>query len=92
MGIWPTKRALKWCIQIKWTPKGEIQLQLGSKGFFTVIFDLLEDRDKIFEGEPYFYNSAGLYMRFWREKFTPEKEDFTRVPICVHFYYLLTDY
>lgn len=42
MGIWPTERALKWWIQRKWTPKGEIRLQLGSKGFFTVIFELLE--------------------------------------------------
>ena len=54
---------------------------MGSKGFFIVIFGLLEDIDGIFEGGPYFYNSIGLYMRFWRENFTPEKEDFTRIPV-----------
>jgi len=31
-------------------------------------------------------------MRLWRENFTPEKEDFTRVPVWVHLYSLLTDY
>lgn len=79
MVIWPTKRALKGCIHGKWNPKGEIDLQLGSKGFFTIFFTLLEDRDRIVEGGPYFFNSAWLYMRFWKEKFTPEKEYFTRI-------------
>lgn len=79
MGISPTEKALNWWIQSKWKPKGEIRLQLGSKGFFTVIFDLLEYRDRIFEGDPYFFNAVGLCMRFWKENFTPEKEDFTRV-------------
>ena len=64
MGIWPSKRALKGWIQAKYNPRGAIELQLGSKGFFTVVFALLEDKDRIFEGGPYFFNSVGLYMRF----------------------------
>ena len=64
MSIWSSERALKGWIQAKWNPKGAIELQLGSKGFFTIIFSLLEDKDKFFEGGPYFFNSVGLYMRF----------------------------
>lgn len=73
MGIWPSERALKGWVQAKWNPKGEIKLQLGLKGFLTIIFALLEDKDIIFEGGLYFFNSAGLYMRFWKENFTPTK-------------------
>jgi len=64
MGIWPTEKALNWGIQAKWKPKGEIRLQVGSKGLFTVILDLIEDRDRIFKVGSYFFNSTGLSMRF----------------------------
>jgi hypothetical protein len=47
-----------------WNPKGDYELQLSSKGFFTVIFYNLEDKDMIFEGGPYFYYLVGLYLRF----------------------------
>jgi hypothetical protein len=33
----------------------------------------------IFEGGPYFYNSAGLYLHFWTDCFCPEKENFTHI-------------
>lgn len=92
MGLWPTERALNLWIQRKWTPKAEIRLQLISKWFFIVIFDLREDRDKNFAQRPYFYNSTRLYMRFWREIFTPKKEDFTRVLVWVHLYSLATNF
>jgi len=36
---------------------------MGSKGFFMVVFMNLEDRDRVFEGGPYFHASDGLYMR-----------------------------
>jgi len=62
MGIRPTEKALNSWIQKKWCPKGAIHLYLGSKGFFTFIFDLLKDRDYIFEGGPYLFNSAVLYV------------------------------
>ena len=79
MGIWPLERALKGWIQEKWNPKGAIELQLGSKRFFTVVLSLLEDKDRIVEGGPYFFNSTGLYMTFWKENFMPEQEYFTRI-------------
>jgi hypothetical protein len=51
-----------------------VELHLGSKGFFTTVFINLEDRDKIFEGGPYFHASAGLYMQPWKENFPRKKK------------------
>ena len=81
MGIRTLERALKGWIQVKWNPKGVIEMQFGSKGFFTVVFTLLEEKDHIFEGGPYFFNFVGFYMTFWKENFMPKQEDFTRVPV-----------
>ena len=79
MGLWPTERALHILIRSHWKPKGEIHLHLGSKGFFTAVFTSLEDKDKVFEGGPYFYAAAGLYMWPWMMNFVPERETFTSV-------------
>ena len=58
LGLWPSERDLiKW-IQYWWKPRGHYDLQLGSKGFFTIIFHNLEDHNCIFDGGPYFYNST----------------------------------
>jgi len=62
IGIWPTEKALQVWIRNQWKPKGVITLHLRSKGFFTVVFTNLEDKDREFEGGPYFYVVAGLYM------------------------------
>jgi len=43
IGIWPTEKALIGWIQSHWKPKGHYDLQLGSKGFFTIIFFNIED-------------------------------------------------
>ena len=62
VGIWPKEKDLiKWISSV-WNPKGHYDLQLGSKGFFTIIFFNQEDRDQILEGGPYFFFSAGLYL------------------------------
>jgi hypothetical protein len=88
LGLWPSERDLiKW-IQYWWKPRGHYDLQLGSKGFFTIIFHNLEDRNRVFDGGPYFYNSAGLFLRFWTEKFSPEKEDFAHAPVWIRLYSL----
>ena len=92
MGIWPTEKALHAWIKNDWKPKGEINLHLGSKGFFTVMFTNLEDKDRVFEGGPYFYAVAGLYMRPWVMNFVPEQEKFTSVPVWIRLYSLPLDY
>jgi len=52
----------------------------------------LEDIDKVFEGGPYFHASVGLYMRPWKENFSPEKETFTCVLVWIRTYSLPLDY
>jgi hypothetical protein len=88
LGLWPSERDLiKW-IHYWWKPRGHYDLQLGSKGFFTIIFHNPEDRNRVFDGGPYFFNSAGLFLRFWTEKFSPEKEDFAHAPVWIRLYSL----
>ena len=43
IGVWPSKKNLTRWIQRKWQPRGHIELTLGAKGFFTVIFSNLQD-------------------------------------------------
>jgi hypothetical protein len=88
LGLWPTERDLTRWIKDWWNPKGDYEVQLSSKGFFTIILYNLEDKDKIFDNGPYFYNSAGLFLRFWTDRFSPEKEDFTRAPVWIRLYSL----
>jgi len=92
MGMWLTERALHIWIRSHWKPKGEIHLHMGSKGFFTVVFTSLEDKDRVFEGGPYFYAVAGLYMRPWMMNFVPKHETFTLVPVWIKLYSLPLDY
>lgn len=92
MGIWPIERALDIWIRSHWKPKGEIHLHLGSKGFFTIVFTSLEDKDRVFEGGPYFYVAVGLYMWPWMMNFVLEHETFTLVPVWIRLYSLPLDY
>jgi hypothetical protein len=75
--LWPSERDLMRWIKTWWNPKGHYELQLSSKGFFTVIFFNLEDKDQIFENGSYLFNSVGIYRRFWIDCFNLEKENFT---------------
>jgi len=79
-------------ITSKWKPKGQVTLQLGPKGFFTAIFNCLEDKSRIFEGGPYFFNSSGLYLREWKERFDLDKEDFSWDPFWIRMYSLPAEY
>lgn len=50
MGLWPTEKALQAWNKYHWKPKGSIDLHIGSKGFFTMVFTNIEDKDKVVEG------------------------------------------
>jgi hypothetical protein len=88
LGLWPSERDLHKWIKHWWNPRGDYEVQLSSKGFFTIILYNLEDKDRIFENGPYFFNSAGLFLRFWTERFSPDKEDFTMAPVWIRLYSL----
>lgn len=55
---------------------------------FAVIFFNEVDRTRIFEGGPFFYNSVGLFLRPWKERFSPDKENMTIAPVWIHLYAL----
>ena len=82
------EKDLIWWINYHWKPKGGYELRLGAKGFFTVVFYNLEDKNRIFEVGPYFYNSVGLYLTFWKERFNPNKEDLSIAPVWLRLYSL----
>jgi hypothetical protein len=69
-----------------------VELHLGSKGFFTTIFMNLEDMDRVFEGGPYFHASKGLYIRPWKENFSPEKDTFKKLLVWLRLYSLPLEY
>ena len=89
VGIWPSEKTLTWWINTTWKPQGHYDLQLGAKGFFIVIF-FNEDRTRIFESGPYFFNSAGLFLRPWKERFNPDKENLTIALVWIRMYSLPT--
>lgn len=81
IGLWPTEKELRGWIAAKWNLKRHITLQLGPKGFFTAIFNCLEDRNRVMDGGPYFFNAASPYLRDWVERFNPDKEDLSWAPV-----------
>jgi len=92
VGVWLSERDLTKWIEQKWQPQGHIDLKLGAKGFFRVIFFNLQDREKVFENVLYFYYNAGLFMRFWEDRYNPNKEAFLAAPIWVRLFGLPIDF
>ena len=92
IGLWPNEKALIWWINTTWKPQGHYDLQLGAKGFFTVVFFNTEDRVRIFDNRPYFFHSAGLYLRTWKERFNPDTKNMTISPVWLRLYSLPTEY
>jgi len=88
MGLWPSKRDLMRWIKDWWNPKGYYEVKLSSKGFFKIILYSLEDKDRIFDNGPYFYNSTGIFLRFWMDRFIQEKEYFTMEMLWIRLYSL----
>ena len=89
MGISPIEKALIWWIKEKLKPKGQVDLKLGSKGFFIVVFTIIEDWGRVFKKFPYFFNYAGLYLRFQKENFFPKKQDPLVSLVCIRIDSLL---
>lgn len=86
------EKALHGWITAKWKPKWHITLQLGPKGFFTAIFNCLEDRNRVLDGGPYFFNALGLYLRGWIKHFNPDKEDLSWALVWLGLYSLPQEY
>ena len=92
IAVWPTEKDFIKCIQQKWKPKGHIELKLGARGFFTVIFSNLQDKERVFENGPYFHYNVVLFMRYWEECYDPDKEKLLAAPVRVRLFGLLMDF
>jgi len=86
------KKYLQTWIKYHWRRKGIIDLHLGSKGFFIVVFVNIEYKDIVFEGGPYFYPLESLYMQPWIMNFVPQHETFTSIQVWVRIYSLPLGY
>lgn len=87
-GIMVHREIFIWLYQASLEPHDDIEVHLGSKGFFRVVFANIEDEYRVFNGVPYLFSYAGLYMQSWKEKFTPDKETFTNVLVWFRLYSL----
>lgn len=56
------------------------------------MFNYLEYRNRVLDRGPYFFNSAGLYLKGWVERFNPDKEDLSCAPVWIRLYSLPWEY
>jgi hypothetical protein len=61
-----------------------MDIMLLDNNYFMVVFNYMADRNKVFEGEPYFHNQVGLFMKPWHADFNPSEELPNHVPVWVH--------
>lgn len=92
LGVWQSKRDLTKWIQQKWQPQGHIQIKLGVKDLYMIIFPNMQDKEKVFKNGPYFYYNVGLFMRYWEECYNPDKEKFLATLVWVRLFGLPTDF
>ena len=73
-------------VSAKWNPKSHFDLHLGYKGIFIVIFSRIEDKNRVIDEAPYFFNSVGLYIRNCFERLNTTTKDYKwdRVWICLY--------
>jgi hypothetical protein len=75
LGLWPSERDLARWIKTWWNPKGEYDFSTHDH------FLQSENKDRVFQNGPYFFNSAWLYLWFWTDRFSPKKKDFSFAPV-----------
>lgn len=66
-----------------WEPEGEMEVTLLANNFFMVTFIYLANRNRVFEGGPYFHNQVGLIIKPWHASFNPSEELSNWVPMWV---------
>ena len=66
-----------------WELEGEMEIMLLANNYFMVTFNCTADRNRVFEGGPYFYNKVGLFVKPWHVGFNPAEELPNRVPVWV---------
>ena len=66
-----------------WNPEGDMEVLLAANNYFMVIFSSMSDRNKAFEGGPYFFNQVGLFIKPWHSGFNSAEEIPSRVPVWI---------
>ena len=66
-----------------WHPEGDMEILLVANNYFMVIFSNMADRNKVFEGGPYFFNQVGLFIKPWHIGFNSAEEISSRVPVWI---------
>ncbi|XP_059065981.1 uncharacterized protein LOC131857427 [Cryptomeria japonica] len=66
-----------------WNPEGDLEILLAANNYFLVIFSSMSDRNRAFEGGPYFFNQVGLFIKPWHMGFNSAEEIPSRVPVWV---------
>ena len=51
-----------------------MEILLAANNYFMVIFSNMTDKNKVFEGGPYFFNKVGLFIKLWHIEFNSAEE------------------
>jgi len=89
-GLWPSPRTVLRWVERNWNQmvQGKIAIRFCGRGFFTFLFESVEDRNLIFRNGPYFMDSRGLYLNRWTPDFDPEMDVPNAVPVWVRLPHL----
>ncbi|XP_057836070.2 uncharacterized protein LOC131046358 [Cryptomeria japonica] len=88
LGIRIPLSALESWIRRTWHVEGDFDLLVAANGYFMVDFSSISDRNRVFEGGPYFYNHVGLFIKPWHSGFNATEDLPTRVPVWVRLPWL----
>ncbi|XP_059076969.1 uncharacterized protein LOC131876167 [Cryptomeria japonica] len=83
LGMRVSLQFLELWAQRTWEPVGEMEIMLLANNYFMVTFNCIADRNKVFEGGPYFHNNVGLFIKPWHAGFNPAEELPNRIPVWV---------
>lgn len=83
LGIRISLAALEAWIRRSWQVEGDMDIMLAGNSYFLVNFSCMSDRNRVFEGGPYFYNSVGLFVKPWHPGFNSAEDLPSRVPVWI---------
>lgn len=84
-GLWPSLRSVQRWVECNWNSivQGKIAIKFCGRGFYTFLFESMEDTNLIFRNDPYFMDSRGLYLNRWTPDFDSEMDVPNAVPLWV---------
>ncbi|XP_057849635.2 uncharacterized protein LOC131060417 [Cryptomeria japonica] len=83
LGIRISMLALEAWIQHSWQVDEDMDIMLAGNNYFLVVFSCMSDRDRVFEGGPYFYNRVGLFVKPWHPRFNSADDLPSRVLVWI---------